>query len=315
MIKNVLNEMEMQIIPKYIFNKSILGNSKIAETLKEDLLSSKIIKEITDQQLDDGSWDYFHTLSSRSQTNITTENAVRRLLLLGLDKTDEPIRKAFIYMEQFLKKEIDIRDGKEKLSDWNEITDLFAAAWMLEIDNESDIAGEVAHKWAELISLSFSGESFDFIEYSKAFNDIFHVKAGKRVWDIESFHIAAILQNRITPDVEEKFVNYILNNDKGIYYVTHRRKLIDLPETFMSRETSRFLYAHNLLSRYSSYKDKCDFVTQWLMENQEDNGFWDLGPKARDNTFFPLSGSWRNPINRKIDSTLYIQKYLKNIGA
>ena len=175
--------------------------------------------KITDQQFEDGSWDKFHTLSSDSKTSLTTENALRRLLFLGLDINDEPVRNAFNYMKRFLERKIDIRDRKEGLSDWTEITELFAATWILEIDRNCRIAGKIADKWAKLITLSFTGESFNFNDYSKAFLDIFKVKAGKRIWDIESFHIVAILTGRLEPQIEEKFIDYIMNNDKGIYYI------------------------------------------------------------------------------------------------
>jgi len=315
MMHNILNKYELDTIPRYLFQRDILGMNMQDEQSRKDLLSSKSVKKITDQQLEDGSWDRFHTLSSDSVPKISTENAIRRLLILGLDMHDEPIRKAYLYMERYLKREIDFRDRKEKLSDWNEITDLFAAAWMLEIDPSSEIAGRVADQWAALIVQSFSGETFDYQQYSKAFMDIFNVKAGKRVWDIESFHIAAILKERIPLDIEEKYIRYILNNEKGLYYITGNKKLSELPETFMSRETSRFLFAHTVLSRYSSYKNICPYVEKWLQENQGEDGFWDLGSASRDNVFLPYSESWRKGLSRKVDSTLFIQKYLCSIGS
>ena len=112
MRKNVLNNIEMDKIPKHFFNKYILGKTSIDDKDKEEILSSRIIKKITDQQFEDGSWDRFHTLSSSSTTNITTENALRRLILLGLDINFEPIKNVFSYMEQYLQNKIDYRDGK-----------------------------------------------------------------------------------------------------------------------------------------------------------------------------------------------------------
>lgn len=306
---NILDNYELDDIAKYIYYSEIIHDGAIEPTLKEKVLSSDLVKKITNQQFEDGSWDRFHTLSSDSTTDITTENALRRLLLLGLDIQDEPIKKAFTYMEQFLEKKLDIRDRKEGFSDWNEITELFAATWMLEIDRHSKIAGAIADKWALLVTRSFVGESFDYEAYAKAFVEIFNTKPGKRVWDIESFHIVSIVQGRLEPEVEEKFVDYIMKNEKGIYYIA-KGKLLELPLDFMSRETSRFIYAHTLLSRYACYKDKCSYVVEWLMENRDEDGFWDLGSKVKDGVFFPLSDSWRKRLNRKIDSTVFIQRYV-----
>lgn len=300
---NILYHYNLDPIPGYLLAKEGIT--------KEDLLSAKWVKVITDQQCEDGSWDRFHTLSADSKTRISTENAIRRLLLLGLDIQDEPIRKVFAYMGAYLKEELDYRDRKEGLSDWKELMQLFTAAWMLNIDSRSKMAGRIADKWAELITRSFTGITFDFGEYSKAFLDIFHVKAGKRVWDIESFHIVSIIKGRISPETEKKFVEYILSNEKGIYYVGNGRgALSNVPENFMSRETSRYLFAHLLLADYPYYRNNCGFVVDWLMKNRGEEGLWDLGPKVKDHVFFPYSDSWRNPVNRKIDSTLYVQKYL-----
>lgn len=308
----VLNDYELDCIPEYIFYRDILGKTITDKSVKEKILSSELVRKITDQQFQDGSWDCFHTLSSGSSTNLTTENAVRRLLILGLDIDDETIKKAFNYLERYLNKEIDIRDRKEGLSDWTEVTELFAAAWMLEIDSSCEIACSIADRWALLITRCFAGGSFCIDDYYSAFIDIFNTTPGKRAWDIESFHIAAVLKDRLEPEIEERFIDYLLNNENGMYYVS-RGRLADLPKKFMSRETSRFLYAHILLSRYRSYRKKCGFAAEWLMKNRGEDGLWDLGPKVKDNVFFPFSGSWRNVIDRRIDSTLFVQKYLIGI--
>ncbi len=309
MCGNVLINYDLDDISKYIFHKDILGKNITQKSLKEKVLSSKWVKNITDQQFEDGSWDGFHTLSSDSITSLTTENAIRRLLFLGLDINDEPIKKVLTYMEQFLVKKVDLRDRKEGLSDWTELTELFVAAWVLEIDNSSRVAGEIADKWALIITRSFAGDSFNFNDYSRAFVDIFNVKPGKRVWNIESFHIISILKDRLEPEIEEKFIDFIMNSEKGLYYINNR-KLLNLPTTFKSRETTRFIYAHILLSRYSCYAKRCNFVVEWLMENRGEDGLWDFGSKVKDHVILPFSDSWRKVINRKIDSTLFIQKYL-----
>jgi len=45
---------------------------------------SKLVIDISIQQFDDGLWDNIHTLNSDLRANLTTENAIRRLLMLGL---------------------------------------------------------------------------------------------------------------------------------------------------------------------------------------------------------------------------------------
>ncbi len=57
-----------------------------------DYRNSKWASEIIELQKDDGSWGYFHTLSNPSKRNpITTEQAIRRLEILGYTINDKPI--------------------------------------------------------------------------------------------------------------------------------------------------------------------------------------------------------------------------------
>jgi hypothetical protein len=54
--------------------------------------NSKWVKQILDLQHEDGSWGCFHTLSNPTKAQpMTTEQALRRLRILGLTKDDEPI--------------------------------------------------------------------------------------------------------------------------------------------------------------------------------------------------------------------------------
>jgi hypothetical protein len=61
---------------------------------------NKWVQQILDFQHEDGSWGCFHTLSQPTKAqSMTTEQALRRLRILGLTKDDEPIARAIAYME------------------------------------------------------------------------------------------------------------------------------------------------------------------------------------------------------------------------
>lgn len=51
--------------------------------------NSKWSKEIISLQKEEGLWGYFHTLSEPDKYPITTEQALRRLLILGYTIEDE----------------------------------------------------------------------------------------------------------------------------------------------------------------------------------------------------------------------------------
>jgi len=60
-----------------------------------DIYNNKWVQQIISLQHDDGSWGYFHTLSKpTTSVPMTTEQALRRLFVLGLTKDDEPIKRA-----------------------------------------------------------------------------------------------------------------------------------------------------------------------------------------------------------------------------
>jgi len=67
-----------------------------------DYKNSKWASEILNLQNEDGLWGYFHTLSEPSKTPITTEQALRRLFILGYSIIDEPIQKCVSYMNDCL---------------------------------------------------------------------------------------------------------------------------------------------------------------------------------------------------------------------
>ena len=63
-----------------------------------DRKNGKWAKKIIELQHDDGSWGYFHTLTKpTTKQPLTTEQALRRLEILGYTINDKPIQKAIKY--------------------------------------------------------------------------------------------------------------------------------------------------------------------------------------------------------------------------
>ena len=107
-------------------------------------------------------------------------------------------------------------------------------------------------------------------------------------------------------------LDYVINHKRGVYYI-YGKRISELPKEFQSIETSRYLDAIDILSGYKLAKEKLAFVTEWLKQHQDENGQWDLGPKAKDNLYFPLSDSWRNAEYRKADCTDKIDSIIKRL--
>lgn len=302
-------------IPRYLLLRDVLkldSKAHVLIELKKRILDSELAKKVISQQWEDGSWGRFHSMNTSNNSSFTTEKALRRLLTLGLDKNDEPIIKAVRYMEAYLKDELDLRDYKEKRHDWQLLTRLFVSTWLLRIDSENRLASREAQKWAAVVTEGFTGGAFDERAYIDAYKEILKPEEGKSIWMIQNFYIVSLLSGLLDEKIESSFLDYILHDDKGIYYIYDGRLLTN-PQEFQSKQANRYLRAYNLIFDYPTGGQKSQPFVRWLKQNQGEDGFWDMDKVVKDNIHFPLSDSWRKVINRKIDCTVSILRILKKI--
>jgi hypothetical protein len=303
-------------VPRYLLLRDVLKlDSKNEELIsaKNMVLQSKLVNDIMQLQWEDGSWGQFHSMSQSSQSSITTEQALRRLLILGLDKNDEVIQKALIYMEKYLLGELTLRDRREKKHDWDMLTRLFVATWILIIDPSNDLAKGVAEDWARIITHAFLGDEYNHNAYKEAYYDVHKSSKGKYLWGFENFYLVSILIGMLSNDIESKFLDYIINSQNGIYYI-YGGCLKTPPDSFCFKTAGRYINAHELLSNYSCAQLKLEYFVDWINKNKSEDGLWDMGQFAKDNMQFPLSNSWRKQIDRKIDCTIRIQRILSKLN-
>jgi len=305
----------MDEIPYYLYLRDIAGediSSARMQALKESILSNDWVSKVVADQWSDGSWGRFHSLSSSSDSDFTTERAMRRLLNLGLTKDDEPIKKALNYMELYLHGEINLRDRVEKRHDWTLLTRLFVITWIRLFDKENKIANAEAQKWAQVVSEGFVGGAFNQSIYEEAYLDILKPETRKSIWGVQNFYIVALLPGLLTNNIENSFLDFIMSEEKGIYYI-YDGSLKSHPKEFKTKLNSRFLTAHELLSSYSSYNAKSKDTKEWLLNNRNEDGLWDLGSKSKDGIISPLSQSWRSKANREIDCSIRVLRLLKKM--
>ncbi len=302
-------------IPKYLILRDIIKLEKdnpILQNTKKEVLLSKWVLDIVNHQWNDGSFGQFHSLSQYSSSPITTEQALRRLLILGLDKEDEPIQKVLHYMERYLLGEIDLRDYKEKKHDWSLLTRLFVSTWILKIDKTNSHALKIAENWAKIVSYAFINGDFDEKSYKEAYYEVHQSDRKKYMWGLKNFYVVSILSGILSEVISSRFINYIIKSNNGIYYV-YDRCLNHYPKEFKSKLTSRFIHAYEVLSDYPSVKKEFKGFVKWIKAQVLSDGFWDMGQNVKDKVQFPLSRSWRKPLYRKIDCTVRIQRILYKI--
>jgi len=259
----------------------------------------KLARQIISLQNNDGTWgNIFHSLSvPNNKKPLTTEQALRRLKLLGFTILDEPIKKAVTCMVSCLNGEREIDNYSEKNRDWDLFTKLMLSTWVRIFQPQNGVALECAKYWVTMIENDFADGKYD--------EDTGEV-------DFVTFYEMNLLQGLLSEATESRMLDYVINHEKGIYYV-YGKRISELPKEFQSVETSRYLEAIDILSGYKLAKEKLGFVVRWLEDNKDENGQWDLGTKAKDNLYFPLSDSWRNVEYRKADCTAKINAIIDKL--
>ncbi len=272
-------------------------------------------KEIIELQQENGLWGYFHTLSEPNKNPITTEQALRRLQILGYTIHDECIEKAVEYMHDCLSGKRQMPDRREKTHDWDIFTRLMLATWIRRFTNDVVEANRIAELWASIISVAFKSGEYSHDDYLSAYQQVFLQKAqGGRLVDFVSFYQVSLTADRFSREVEDLVFDYIMKHENGIYYLGYNRSLYHLPEEFESKAASRFLASIEMMTTYKQNKNKLQFVAEWINNNKNDNGTWDMGGSVRDFVYFPLSDSWRNKESRVFDCTYRVEKILDMIN-
>ena len=198
---------------------------------KEGKWAKKIIK----LQHDDGSWGYFHSLSNPVPTQpITTEQALRRLEILGFTIDDKPIQKAVRYLVNCLTGKMKTPDREEKTHNWKIYTELMLSTWIRRFTKDNRAANKIAEKWGEIINRSFTGGNYDhdtFINiYEREMKIRMNPKAGRLI-DFVHFYPVSLLTNLLDKKIEPEYFKYVLEHERGLYYV-YGSKLKNVPKTF-----------------------------------------------------------------------------------
>lgn len=302
----------MNPVPRHLFLRDVLllpaSHPDIVKA-KAEALQSKWVQEILALQHDDGGFGYFHSLANPAkQRPLTTEQALRRLLVLGLDIGDEPVRRIAGYLEKALKGQIKTPDRVEKLHTWPIYMPLMLAAWLRRLSPGNEAALAVARRWARILEYAFAGETYDHDRYLEAYEDEFtckpNPKAGRLI-DFVHFYPLTLLKGLLKPDMDRKVLSHVTGHKPGIYYILEHAPA-ELPGEFYSVEAGRCLSALELLAGYDGAGEALAFAADWLMENRQKDGFWDMGQAVKDGVHFPLSDSWREPMDRKIDCTVRV---------
>ena len=271
----------------------------------------KWARKFIDLQREDGSWGDFQSLSSRGDSVMTTESALRRLERLGFTLADAPIKKAVGYMEMCISGKNTVPDRREKVSDWNVFLNLMLATDIRRFTLENPTANAIAKQWAAVITAAFENGVYDHTAYQTAYRKILCPQYG-RINRMETYYPVSLLVGELNETTERLFVKHLIQNPTGIYYI-YDKPICTPPNDFGGKETSRYLAALELLAAYPTARNELHFAVDWINAHRLDDGSWDLGSTANDKIYLPLSDDWRKASTRIADCTHQITALLQNL--
>lgn len=267
-------------------------------------------------QQPDGTWPNwcFHSMAEPGKAPLCTEQALRRLHTLGFTLADEPVRRIVSTMAACLRGERKIDTYWERGIDWVVYEPLMLAAWIRRFDPDNPDALAHARRWAQVIEAAFASGDLDEAAYCTAYEAGFRRKNHHpQPVAFTPFYHGMLLPGVLSPETEQAMLRHILHRPDGMFYV-YPQPLLHPPVPFASKETSRWLGALEVLAAYPAARDQLAFAAAHLYLNAYPGGTWDLGPKANDKIYFPLSDSWRSDAVRRADCTERILQLLERIG-
>jgi hypothetical protein len=274
----------------------------------------KWAKKILDLQHENGSWGYFHTLSKPTSAQpLTTEQALRRLEILGYTINDKPIQKAVKYLQNCLAGKDNIPDMAEKQIDWKKFMELMVSTWIKRFIPDDKRVNILSGKWAEIVNGSFVDNEFNQDNFNFLFYKVLSYDKTKKAIRFMTFYPISLVVNNLSKDIEPIFFKHILNYDNGITYFNYTKPLNILPQYFESKEASAYIREIEFLTSYKNVdcKKQLFFVKEWIQNNKINNNEWDMGKESKDGIYFPLSDSWRLREDRIKDCSYKINQLLK----
>jgi hypothetical protein len=275
--------------------------------LKNTVVRSKWVRQLEESQQPDGSWGRFHSQDTKKKTIFhTTEEAIDRAFALGQDSDTGMLIKARQHILDVLNGDARISDRDEKSESWPLLIRLILTGRLAQIDPTSLELDPFWSYLAEVIEQAFTSGSYHLEDEEAAYLQISRVHAPGGF--LESQHALWILSSRRLPDLLDRaLVNWIWHKQNGIRYL--RVPLIDPPP----RRIGYWFRSMNILSRFISWREVSVGLLNQLWIQRNDQGLWDFGSQIARSVDFPLSNSWRQSINRRLDystcSLILLRKY------
>jgi len=316
-VDRLLN-MDPDPIPRFILLKEFKKTSPYSveyQNAYDKVCSHRFVKDIESRQNDRGFWPPFHGF---------TEEIIRRCLSFGLDREHAVLKKVSAYIAKVLENEEswDQFEKQDNIRWWPEMfVPLVCAAMLSLMEPENEILHTHRQRWSYFAETAFAKGYYDSEAESRAQKDYFNIKT-KRTIPAFNYYVLLLLSpadndNYISDNTDRALVDYCMNEAAGIYYVYNCRLADFVPIDTKRRDSRDFchwLRALSIVSKYRGWNNYEDKYTEWVLNQRNADGLWELKSKPRRYDF-PLSDSWRTQKNRIIDSSIMVLRFMNRSRA
>jgi hypothetical protein len=295
------------------------SNATELRNAKRILKDSKNVQELTNEQWENGGWGAFHSRSTKLKQKIpSTEIGVERALVLGLDASHLVLEKAAKYILNIREDKIAFPDYHEKNDRWQTGMRLFLASTLSLIQPSHPILNVDRELWYAIAQKTFRSGKYNEEDEIKAHIELSGatVKGSYLVLNNRyQLNILGSIPGVLSTELETALLKWLWEKPDGIGYlgIPLRRKPPSKPGQF-----DRWLASLELLARtFPSWVYFAQESIEWLWEKQNEQGYWDFGPRPSSISNLPLSDSWRGKNNRVFDWTtrvlVLLRKYCDEI--
>lgn len=272
---------------------------------REAAVLSKWIHRLEIAQLPDGSWGRFHSQDTRVKTAFrTTEEAIDRAFSLGLDPSHPVLAQAKTYIENVLNGQAHVTDREEKSESWPLLINFILAGRLAQIEPANPLLDDAWDCLVEITRQAFISGKYQLADEAQAFLQRANTHVPKGF--LESKHALLILSARTLPgSIERQLVEWIWHKPDGIRYL---RAPLYAPQP---RMIAYWLRSMNILTRFPSWREVSVSTLNRLWDQRDNQGLWDFGSQIAWCTDFPLSESWRQSMNRRVDYSTCILVLLR----
>jgi hypothetical protein len=280
---------------------------------KEALRNSCNVQELADEQWADGGWGAFHSRSTRLKQRIpSTEFGVERALALGLDPKHPVLEKTTRYLLSIIDGETPFPDYHEKNDRWQTGMRLLLASTLSLIHPQYPVLDKDRKLWISIAEMTFRTGKYCEEDEIKAHAKLTGatVKGSYLVLNNRyQLNILGSIPGMLPMALERSLLQWLWERPNGIGYL--EMPLHHEPPNHPA-QIDRWLASLELLARcFPSWVTFAQSSIEWLWNQQNPQGYWDLGARPSSLSNLPLSDDWRKKNNRVFDWTTRILTLLR----